>query len=180
MQYLSLKHRYNHLARHFHASHTPGSRLFEMSKAEQHSFLKSVDALVLDFFLKNQNSQQLRQIGILSKIFDKPIGTAPLAKIHEHLDARMVTITRDKGSKHETPVTLIESNTIPKTNTLIIPVGLMGQNKWGAYTFYSGEYPAPAFPNQQRQTAEQFEKSRNFWKDHGFLATPDEINLYLG
>lgn len=104
-------------------------------------------------------------------------GLDPLIELKK--DQNYIELVRDAGTPNETIIKVVpveNNDSIPSTKDVQVIAGPYGNSgKWGVYTVFAGQ-DAPAFPNAH-QSPEQRAANEKFWNNHGFLATPEQIEF---
>lgn len=98
---------------------------------------------------------------------DKKIGTSPLVKIMPEIADKV--IQEDRGRNDKYIVNKIKDMPAPETDRLIITLRWYPNQKAPNFnSLYPGEV-SPAFPNQEKQTAEEEAFNKEYWDRHAFI-----------
>lgn len=158
-----------HLQRHFAESLTVGSKFLPAAKD---FVIREADDMLKERFSEIRASGQDAGRVVFQMEFDEPVGTDALIALDTH--AKHVEVVRDAGTPNENIVKAVQSDAIPQTNIVTVVAGPYGPTgKWGLYTMFPGN-EAPPFPNE-RQPEDVRRTNEQFWANHGFLATKEEI-----
>ncbi|MDD3370940.1 MAG: hypothetical protein PHE27_03835 [Alphaproteobacteria bacterium] len=162
-----------HLERHFAQSLVAGSKFHPEAKdAVMQRVEKELKAAFEAQIAKGENPSRV----VLTLNFDKPVGTDALVSLKGQSEDSQHRLVRDAGTPGEAAFTAVqaEKGEIPQTNVVTAIGGPYGPTgKWGIYTMFPGK-EAPPFPSD-RQPDEAWVKNAKFWREHGFLATREEI-----
>jgi len=172
-EYVSLYTDKDHIERHFSGSLTAGSKFYPNAK-------DIVMGVVEQELIKKFNSAQESKIPagrtVLVLNFDIPVGTDALVALNAIPEGSQHKLIRDVGTPNEAIFTAVEAlkGDILETSTVTVIAGPYGPTgKWGIYTMFPGK-EAPPFPSENQPEAIR-QSNQDFWNNHGFLATQEEI-----
>ena len=158
-----------HIMRHGPTSLTIGSK-FAMNQAETATVLQSAEREMIAGFRDSLVTKGAVERHAFSRTYAQPVGTDALVDLKGRPSDRIFELVRDSGDARaavRVKTVLAKPEEIPATNQLTFVGGPYGPTKKAG--FYT------AFPGNAGQPFSDTE----YWKTHGFKATPAEVRATL-
>lgn len=172
-----------HLARHTdNTSLNPGSKAaIPGLKAEMMKILSACDAQYAKQIEEKGNPGRV-VIGIKAPLEMGTDAVMPVSALASDAQEQIFNMTRDTGTPYEQKIRAVitKPEDMPRTNIIHAVYGPYGASgNAGIYTVLYGDegmpFPRKTSPESSKEEKEFNQKCQQYWDNHIFLVTPDEV-----
>ncbi len=154
------------------------SKFLPMSDDEKSKIIAVVNERLVEAHSNLSDGDEEAPFITIEIQFDHEIGIDPLVEITSHNKGDVIdAVICEEGN--EGKVKLIEASDFPQTSHLTVVAGQYGEcTSWGFFHMYPGR-AVPLQPDPEWQSDSELVEATEFWNNHGFLATREEIDACL-